>query len=211
MTLRDSVPVVLVRSSCSCAAGQEICNHIVALLYQAAHYSEKRMSVVPPVLSCTDTEQKWHKPRTMGVKPGPVDAMVVIKAKQGHNSASGIRSTLYKAYNGELPVPSTLNHQTHYSGLDPESLPLICHMNISAEKNTCGLSLWQSTSWKHTFLPSSSTISQWSNCSPGCSSISKTASRRLPPEANCLATCAYKPGTASSDIAERNLAPVPSY
>ncbi|KAK7939414.1 hypothetical protein WMY93_002740 [Mugilogobius chulae] len=92
------------------------------------------MTAVPPVLSCTDTEQKWHKPRTMGVKPGSVDAMVVKKAKPGSSSTSGIRSTLYQAYSGELPVPSTLNPQAHYNGVDPEDLPLICHMNISADK-----------------------------------------------------------------------------
>ncbi|KAK7915509.1 hypothetical protein WMY93_011270 [Mugilogobius chulae] len=49
------------------------------------------MSVVPPVLSCTETEQKWHKPRTMGVKPGPVNAMVVVKAKPGATATTGIR------------------------------------------------------------------------------------------------------------------------
>ncbi|KAK6328227.1 hypothetical protein J4Q44_G00002050 [Coregonus suidteri] len=65
MTLRDSQPVVFVKSYCSCVAGCGICNHFVALLYQTAHYSECGMSVVPPVLSCTETEQKWHKPRTM--------------------------------------------------------------------------------------------------------------------------------------------------
>ena len=65
MTLRDSDPVVLVKSFCSCVAGTGLCNHLVALLYQTAHYSQCGMSVVPPVLSCTETEQKWHKPRTM--------------------------------------------------------------------------------------------------------------------------------------------------
>ncbi|XP_073689584.1 uncharacterized protein [Garra rufa] len=94
VTLRDSVPVVLVRSSCTCAAGQAVCNHLVALLYQTAHYSESGMSVVPTVLSCTETEQKWHKQRSMGVKPGPVDTMVVVKARPGTSSTSGIRSTL---------------------------------------------------------------------------------------------------------------------
>ncbi|RXN17377.1 hypothetical protein ROHU_001181 [Labeo rohita] len=134
VTLRDSVPVVLVRSSCTCAAGQAVCNHLVALLYQTAHYSESGMSVVPPVLSCTETEQKWHKPRSMGVKPGPVDTMVVVKARPGTSSTSGIRSTLYKAYSGDLPVPSTLNPQAHYAGFDTHNLPLICHMNISDDK-----------------------------------------------------------------------------
>ncbi len=65
VTLRDSEPVVLVNSSCSCVAGSGMCNHLVALLYQTAHYSECGMSVVPPALPCTQTEQKWHKPQTI--------------------------------------------------------------------------------------------------------------------------------------------------
>ncbi|KAL1252625.1 hypothetical protein QQF64_017318 [Cirrhinus molitorella] len=102
ITLRDATPVVLARSSCSCVAGRALCNHLIALLYQAAHFSESGIAVVPPVLSCTETEQKWHKPRTMGVKPGPVDAMVVVKPKPGATATSGIRSTLYKAYGGSF-------------------------------------------------------------------------------------------------------------
>ncbi|MEQ2288672.1 hypothetical protein AMECASPLE_025212 [Ameca splendens] len=50
-------------------------------------------SVDPPVLSCTQTEQKWHKPRTMGVKPGPVVAMVVLKPKLGATTASGLSAS----------------------------------------------------------------------------------------------------------------------
>lgn len=44
------------------------------------------------------------------------------------------RSTVYKAYSGELPVPSTLNPQADYDGADPDNLPRICQMNISADK-----------------------------------------------------------------------------
>ncbi|CAB1313276.1 unnamed protein product [Coregonus sp. 'balchen'] len=134
MTLRDSQPVVFVKSYCSCVAGCGICNHLVALLYQTAHYSECGMSVVPPVLSCTETEQKWHKPRTMGVKPGPVDAMVVVKPKPDATPASRIRSTLYKGYSGELPDPSTLNPLPAYADMEPDSLPFICRMNITSDK-----------------------------------------------------------------------------
>ncbi|KAJ8368736.1 hypothetical protein SKAU_G00087640 [Synaphobranchus kaupii] len=134
MTLRDSDPVVLVNSFCSCVAGSGVCNHVVALLYQTAHYSECGMSAVPPVLSCTETEQKWHKPRTMGVKPGPVDAMVVVKPKPGATTSSGIRSALYKGYSGELPDPSSLDTKAAYAGFKPDSTPLICTMDISPDK-----------------------------------------------------------------------------
>ncbi len=61
----DSKPVILSQCSCSCVAGTALCNHIVALLYQTAHYSQLGISAVPPVRSCTETEQSWHKPRTM--------------------------------------------------------------------------------------------------------------------------------------------------
>uniref|UniRef100_A0A1A8DH79 YqaJ viral recombinase domain-containing protein n=1 Tax=Nothobranchius kadleci TaxID=1051664 RepID=A0A1A8DH79_NOTKA len=37
----------------------------------------------------------------MGVKPGPVDAMVVVKPKPGATSSSGVRSALYKGYSAE--------------------------------------------------------------------------------------------------------------
>ncbi|KAF7228129.1 transcript variant X1 [Nothobranchius furzeri] len=134
ITLCDSDPVVLVTSSCSCVAGIGLCDHLVALLYQTAHYSECGMSAVPPVLSCTETEQKWHKPRTMGVKPGPVDPMVVVKPKPGATSSSGVRSALYKGYRGELDVTATLNPTAVYTDFDPDSLPLICSVNISPDK-----------------------------------------------------------------------------
>ncbi len=48
-------------------AGTYVCNHIVALLLQTAHYSELNVQFVPH--SCTETEQQWQKPRTaVGVK-----------------------------------------------------------------------------------------------------------------------------------------------
>ncbi|XP_076841765.1 uncharacterized protein LOC143485935 isoform X1 [Brachyhypopomus gauderio] len=108
--------------------------HPTSAILKTAHYSESGMSVVPPVLSCTQTEQKWHKPPTMGVKPGPVDAMVVLKPKPGATTASGVRSILFKGYSGELPHPATLNPGPVYAGMKADSLPLICTMNISPDK-----------------------------------------------------------------------------
>ncbi|XP_039671552.1 uncharacterized protein LOC120568237 isoform X2 [Perca fluviatilis] len=65
IVLEDSSPVQLYETVCSCAAGKALCNHTVALLFQTATYSQLRLLAVPPVLSCTETEQRWHKPRTM--------------------------------------------------------------------------------------------------------------------------------------------------
>nr|XP_033957654.1 uncharacterized protein LOC117460383 [Pseudochaenichthys georgianus] len=36
---------------------------------ESAHYSTLNLAAVPPVLSCTETEQRWHKPRTMYMLP----------------------------------------------------------------------------------------------------------------------------------------------
>ncbi|KAL6460785.1 hypothetical protein MHYP_G00307510 [Metynnis hypsauchen] len=69
-----------------------------------------------------------------GVKPGSVDAMVVLKPKPGATTASGVRSTLFKGYSGELPHPATLNPGPVYAGMKADSLPLICTMNISPDK-----------------------------------------------------------------------------
>ncbi|KTG33275.1 hypothetical protein cypCar_00020201 [Cyprinus carpio] len=60
--------------------------------------------------------------------------MVVVKPKPGATSASGIRSSLYKAYSGELPDPSTLDPKAVYADFKPGSLPLICTMNLSPDK-----------------------------------------------------------------------------
>ncbi|XP_076853500.1 uncharacterized protein LOC143508743 isoform X2 [Brachyhypopomus gauderio] len=68
-----------------------------------------------------------------GVKPGPVDAMVVLKPKPGATTASGV-STLFKGYCGDLPHPATLNPGPVYAGMKADSLPLIYTMNISPDK-----------------------------------------------------------------------------
>ena len=44
------------------------------------------------------------------------------------------RSTLNKGHSGELPDPSTLNPLPAYADMEPDSLPLICRMNITSDK-----------------------------------------------------------------------------
>ena len=65
VVLKDVQPVELLHFHCTCKAGKALCNHGVALLFQAAHYSQLKLQVVPPTLSCTEGEQQWHKPRVM--------------------------------------------------------------------------------------------------------------------------------------------------
>ncbi|KAL0993701.1 hypothetical protein UPYG_G00112050 [Umbra pygmaea] len=48
IVLGDSKPVVLQRCQCTCVAGTALCSHVAALLYQTAHYSQLRLTSVPP-------------------------------------------------------------------------------------------------------------------------------------------------------------------
>ncbi|KAI2649908.1 Telomere repeats-binding bouquet formation protein 1 [Labeo rohita] len=59
--------------------------------------------------------------------------MVVAKPKPGATSASGVRFALYKAYS-ELPDPSTLDPKAAYADFKPDSVHLICPMNLSSDK-----------------------------------------------------------------------------
>ncbi|XP_036072734.1 uncharacterized protein LOC112155807 isoform X1 [Oryzias melastigma] len=132
--LKDSIPVELAHHSCTCVAGSVLCNHCVALLFQSAHYSQLDIPVVPPVLSCTESEQQWHKPRTLGVKPGPVEKMAVMSAKPKQRTMlEGVKSTLYRAISGELLDLSTLSVSETYKEFTPVSAPTICTMGITCE------------------------------------------------------------------------------
>lgn len=134
MVLRDTVPVVMVRCRCSCVAGTALCNHTVALLFQTTHFSQLRVPVVPPVHSCTESEQQWHKPQTAGVKPGPVGKMLVAKPVQSRLGRGGLRSTLYRGMTGYPPDPAVLRVAEVYSVLDPFDRPLVTSMGMSMDK-----------------------------------------------------------------------------
>ncbi|XP_016115352.1 uncharacterized protein [Sinocyclocheilus grahami] len=131
MVLKHSKPVVLVSSHCSCVAGCALCNHLVALLYQTAHYSQLNIPAVPLVHSCTDTEQIWHKPRTLGVRPGPVEEMEFRKPR--NSTTDCVRSSLYKALDGELPDLAMLRVSEVYKDFPPSLAPLVTTMGMSAD------------------------------------------------------------------------------
>ncbi|XP_062393358.1 uncharacterized protein LOC134080770 [Sardina pilchardus] len=120
--------------SCTCVAGTALCNHVAALMYQTAHYSQLELKAVPPVHSCTETEQRWHKPRTMGVKPGLVSKMVVLSARpKERRLVEGIRSNLYRGVTSPLPVPATLNVGAVYQDIPADLAPMITTMSISKD------------------------------------------------------------------------------
>ena len=89
--------------SCSCKAGQGICNHKVALMCQAAHYSLLKIDAVPEVPSKTSLPQEWHKPRSAGIHPEAVDNLIVrkpeLKSEGGpkckKRAIDGVKSNLY--------------------------------------------------------------------------------------------------------------------
>ncbi|KAI4899361.1 hypothetical protein NFI96_008252 [Prochilodus magdalenae] len=114
--------------------GTAVWNHTVALLFQTAHYSELNVQVVPPVHTCTETEHQRHKPRTSGVKPGPINKMVITKPRLNRLSEGGIRSTLYKGLVGDPLDLSLLQIGDAYKDLDIKEKPLVATMGISDEK-----------------------------------------------------------------------------
>ncbi|KAK1900386.1 ATP-dependent Clp protease proteolytic subunit, partial [Dissostichus eleginoides] len=134
ITLRDSSPVVLTHNQCSCVAGTVLCNHTVALLFQTAHYTQLNMPVVPPVHSCTESEQQWHKPRTMGVKPGPINSMVFTKPVPNRMGQTGVRSGFYRGMVGPLPDPCLFRVTEAYSAFSIEDRPLVTTMNMRPDK-----------------------------------------------------------------------------
>ncbi|KAK0141915.1 hypothetical protein N1851_020431 [Merluccius polli] len=94
LLLRTAHQLKLLWHKCSCVAGTALCNHSVALLYQTTKYSTLQLKAVPPVLSCTETEQLRHTPRRLGVKPGRVINMVFISTKpkaRQYTAADGVR------------------------------------------------------------------------------------------------------------------------
>jgi hypothetical protein len=50
-------PVSITEWLCSCAVGQDLCHHIVALLYTVSHYQKLNIVSVPPDVSKTSLPQ----------------------------------------------------------------------------------------------------------------------------------------------------------
>ncbi|KAG1956965.1 hypothetical protein F2P79_008412 [Pimephales promelas] len=116
----DTLPVEFTSSSCTCTAGKALCNHLVAMLFQTAHFSMMQMQTVPPSTACTDTLQTWHRPRTQGISAETTDQLVVRKPKT--SSRSVCKSTLYRAYTGHFPDPAVLAIGEAVKGLTPQPL-----------------------------------------------------------------------------------------
>ncbi|XP_049447574.1 uncharacterized protein LOC125898014 isoform X2 [Epinephelus fuscoguttatus] len=132
--LRDSSPVVVTHKQCSCVAGTVVCSHTVALLFQTAHYSQLKIPVVPHVHSCTESEQQWHKLRTMGVRPGPIKSMVFTKPVPNRMVQTGVRSGCYRGMVVPLPEPCMFRIEEAYAKFSIEDRPLVTTMNMGPDK-----------------------------------------------------------------------------
>ena len=102
----NNVPMVI-EHSCSCKAGQGICNHKIAFLYQAAHDSMLGLKTVPVIPSKTSLPQEWHKPRTAGVAPECSQEIQLskpeLKLNKGRKrSFDGVKSSLYNPISSDF-------------------------------------------------------------------------------------------------------------
>lgn len=80
--LIDNNPVVIENSSCECKAGKGHCSHAIGLLYLLVHFLKLDLKTVPPFQCKTSLPQTWHIPqRTAGLKPKPVDSIIIQKVK----------------------------------------------------------------------------------------------------------------------------------
>ncbi|XP_056441492.1 uncharacterized protein LOC130378926 isoform X1 [Gadus chalcogrammus] len=110
----------LQETTCSCTAGKVLCNHLVALLFQSAHYSMLQVRAVPPPMACTSSLQTWHRPRTKGIHAEPVPDLVVRRPKPSPRSVC--KSTLYQAYTGSLPDLQVLSLGETLKNIRPQPL-----------------------------------------------------------------------------------------
>ena len=135
----NNVPVVI-EHSCSCKGGQGICNHKIAFLYQAAHYSMLGLKTVPAIPSRTSLPQEWHKPRTAGVAPECSQEIQLrkpeLKLNKGRKrSFDGVKSSLYNPISSNFPPKKFIDNfqreilcnflETQFSSLFPSDASYI--------------------------------------------------------------------------------------
>ncbi|KAK7136687.1 hypothetical protein R3I93_016893 [Phoxinus phoxinus] len=70
----------------------------------------------------------------MGVKPGPINAMVITKPVANRSAQGGVRSGLYRGMVGPLPDSCMFRVEEAYAEFSPEDKPLVTSMNMSPDK-----------------------------------------------------------------------------
>nr|XP_055056334.1 uncharacterized protein LOC129440816 isoform X2 [Misgurnus anguillicaudatus] len=71
---------------------------------------------------------------TKGVKPGPINAMVITKPVANRTAQGGVRSGLYRGMVGLLPDPCMFRVEEAYAEYNHEDKPLVTTMNMSPDK-----------------------------------------------------------------------------
>lgn len=70
----------------------------------------------------------------MGVKPGPINAMVITKPVANRTTQGGVRSGLYRGMVGLLPDPCMFRVEEAYAEFNLEDKQLVTTMNMSPDK-----------------------------------------------------------------------------
>ncbi|CAM4341551.1 unnamed protein product [Leuciscus chuanchicus] len=72
--------------------------------------------------------------RELGVKPGPINAMVITKPVANRSAQGGVRSGLYRGMVGPLPDSCMFRVEEAWAEYSPEDKPLVTTMNMSPDK-----------------------------------------------------------------------------
>ena len=79
-------------ASCTCPAGKsDVCNHVMALLFELAEYSLKQLESIPDEPACTSQLRKWGVPGELQSHKEPVMSTSIQK----NVNKKGINCTLY--------------------------------------------------------------------------------------------------------------------
>lgn len=72
------------------------CAHVLAVVYQIESWMVQGLDDIPDDVSCTSTEQQWHKPRGRKIEPTAVSSMTF--AKPSTTTASRKRKPVIPTY-----------------------------------------------------------------------------------------------------------------
>lgn len=132
---------VIENQSCGCTAGKGTCAHIVALVYQLAHYKTLKMTSVPDVVSKTSCPQQWHvPPQTHVITPRSLTDVKFVKPKPTRDlkSEQCVCGTLYNPVNTEFPDTDFMTALQQILPLHSSDIQLLQVMpdNIESAKTT---------------------------------------------------------------------------
>ena len=114
-------PVTIERASCSCKVGLGgHCGHVCGVLYQLAHFKMQGIKAIPVDVAKTSLKMTFHQPRTSTITGKTIEE---VEVRGHHNKAADfaakesryLKSTLYNAVNGPIPLFEELGHSLENS------------------------------------------------------------------------------------------------